>query len=175
MFIIEKESILERVIIFCNILKKNFFEKTTKINTISFNNKLANLCQKKNKVLIFYYQRIISIIQQIEKKDRFSSIILFIFKLAIRDTVIRTFVRDLTDSNINIEIIYTVVAIDRSLKSIYNLIEKMYCIKIEIKKFQKKKFKNKKLDFYCILVQKTISKIQLDLFITIYQSQFFEI
>ncbi len=44
----------------------------------------------------------------------------------------------------------------------------MQYIKIKIKKLQKKKFKNKKLNFYYILVQKTILKTQLNLLITIY-------
>ena len=43
LFIIDKKFTLERIIIFCNILKKNFFKKITKVSTISFNNKLANL------------------------------------------------------------------------------------------------------------------------------------
>lgn len=52
LFIIDKNFILKRIIIFCNILKKNFLKKITKVNTIFFNNKLANLRQQKNKTLV---------------------------------------------------------------------------------------------------------------------------
>ena len=92
-------------------------------------------------------------------------------KSTILDTIIRAFVKDLTNANIKLKITRTIIAIDRSLKVTYNLIEKIQRTKIKINKFQEKKFKNKKLDFYRILVQKTISKTQLNLFITIYQSQ----
>jgi len=89
-------------------------------------------------------------------------------KSTILDTIIRAFVKDLTNANIKLKIIRTIIAIDRLLKVTYNLVEKIQYTKIKIEKFQEKKFKNKKLDFYRILVQKTISKTQLNLFITIY-------
>jgi len=54
-FIINKKFTLKRIIIFCNIFKKNFFKKITKVNIINFNNKLANLRQQKNETLILYY------------------------------------------------------------------------------------------------------------------------
>ncbi len=53
--IINKKFILEKIIIFCNIFKKSFFKKITKISTINFNNKLVDFRQQRNKILIFYY------------------------------------------------------------------------------------------------------------------------
>jgi len=55
LFIIDKNFILKRIVIFCNILKKNFLKKITKVNIVNFNNKLANLRQQKNKTLVLYY------------------------------------------------------------------------------------------------------------------------
>jgi len=60
--------------------------------------------------------------------------IYFILKLIIFNIIIRIFVKDLTNINIRLKITRTIIAIDRLLKIIYNIIEKTRYTKIKIKK-----------------------------------------
>jgi len=61
--------------------------------------------------------------QRIKKKNRFLIIIFFTLKLIIFNIIIQTFVRALTNANIKLKIIRTIIIIDRLLKVIYNLIK----------------------------------------------------
>lgn len=51
------------------ILKEDFLEKIIRLSTMSFNNELADLRQRENEALTFYYRRMTFMMQRVEAKD----------------------------------------------------------------------------------------------------------
>ena len=163
--------IVEIIINLKKIFKKNFSSKFVKINFISFDVKFNEFNQWIDELFLTYYQRVIIIMQKIKIKNRIVNInivSLNLLKSIILNIIIKVFIKSLMNNNVRRETTRKLTFINRLLKFVYNLTKKTRRIKLKIKKFLNKNFKNKKLKFYRDLMQKIISKTQLNFMITSY-------
>ena len=111
----------------------------------------------------------IFMMQRIDDKNRFFTIVFNILKSIMFDIIMKTFIKNIIDSNVKKKTIKKLTTIDRFLKITYNFAKKIKRIKLEIKKQMNEKFKIKELKFYKTLTQKFMFLIQLKSFMIFYQ------
>ena len=120
-----------------------------------------NLRQKNDEILMFYYKRIAFIMFQIEARDR-DIVSLIQTKSILLNTVIRIFVREISDRYVQIEAFRHLTKSDRSLRDIYAAAKKTNRNKNVIKKLVDEESKIKKLNYLRSYVLKTMIKTQLN-------------
>ena len=76
----------------------------------------------------------------------------------ILDIILRSFIRDINDHEIRKKVTRNIIIINRSLRFVYNLIEKTRRINMKIQKLIEEKNKSNELLFYKSLVKKNLSK-----------------
>ncbi len=159
-------------IIFCD----RFSSRVVEVILISIDVELAELKQKSDETLTFYYKRVISLMQRVDVRDRSSSIshaeefTLSSLKSVMLDIILRAFIRDLIDSEIRREVTRDMTSSDRSLKTIYQLIEKARRTNIEIQKLYDEKVRQNELFFYRELAQQSLSQTKIETMLTQYHS-----
>ncbi len=138
---------------------------------------LVELKQKSDEILASYYKRVTSLMQRIDARDRsqsslahVSDFILFSLESVMLDIILRAFIRELFDSEIRRETTRDMISSNRSLKTIYQLIEKARRINIEIQKLYEKEIRQNKLSFYRDLTQQFIFQIKIEIMLTQYHS-----
>ena len=159
------------VISFKSLLCERFFSKIVEIISVSFDVKLTELRQRDDEFLADYYKRIISLMQRIDAKNKFvfaATIILILLESVMLNIILRAFIKNLFDSKIRKKVIKNMISSNRSLRTIYQLIEKIRRINIEIKKLFDKKFKYDELSFYKNLAQRNLSRHQIEILLTEY-------
>jgi hypothetical protein len=114
--------------------------------------------------------------QRVDARDRFVQnlyafeFILFFLKSIMLNIILRTFVRELFESEIRREATREMISSDRSLKIIYQLIEKTRRINIEIQKLYDEKVRQNELSFYRELAQQSLSQAKIEAMLTQYHS-----
>ena len=155
------------------LLCERFFNKIIKVQLTFFDVKLNELRQKSNESLIAYYKRIINLMYRVEIKNRsiFTSIDINIFsllKFAILNTILRVFIKKLLNSKIRKKATRNIINLNKSLRSIYQLIEKTRRINFEIQKLFDEKLKLNELFFYKQLIMKNLSRTKINILLTQY-------
>ena len=120
-----------------------------------------NLRQKNDEILMFYYKRVAFIMFQIKARNR-DIISLIQTKSILLNTVIRVFVRKISDRYVQIEAFRHLTKSDRSLRDIYAAAKKTNRNKNVIKKLIDEEFKIKKLNYLRSYVLKIMIKTQLN-------------
>jgi len=137
------------------LLCKRFSSKAIEISFISFDVKLFELRQRSDEALVIFYKRVTSLMQHVEAKDKsaFSSFTTFtLLKSAMLNIILRVFIKKISNHIVQREVIRSMTAINKSLKSIYNLAEKARWMNLKIQKLFNEKVKSKKLIFYKKLI-----------------------
>ena len=94
-------------------------------------------------------------------KNKFIAMFVAAFSLlesTILDIILRSFIRDINDHEIRKKVTRNIIIINRSLRFVYNLIEKTRRINMKIQKLIEEKNKSNELLFYKSLVKKNLSK-----------------
>jgi hypothetical protein len=78
------------------------------------------------------------------------------------DTVLRAFIRGITDEEVRHSALRLMVSPDRSLLGVYNAAEEARRAKFELQKFREKERRLKDLEFYRGLVQRNMSSHQIE-------------
>ncbi len=153
------------------LLCKRFSSKAIEISFISFNVELFKLQQCSDEALIIFYKRVTNLMQHVKAKDKstFNSFtILTLLKSAMLNIILRAFIKKISNHIIQRKVIKSMTATDKSLKSIYNLVEKVRWMNLKIQKLFNEKVKLKKLIFYKKLIQKNMFKVQINVLLISY-------
>jgi hypothetical protein len=86
------------------------------------------------------------------------------------NTILRAFIKGISDHAVQREATRGMTASDRSLKSIYNLVEEARRTNLEIQKLFEEEVKSKELIFYKDLAERNMSKSQIDALMTAFHS-----
>ena len=140
--------------------------KSIEVSLISFNTKLLELKQY-NESLIAYYKRLTILIQHIKARDRPSKITeviptLSMLEAAILESIMKAFLRGLSDPDVRREAIRGLASPNRSLLGIYNLADEARRTKSAVQKLNDEERQSRENEILRSLVQKTISKDQLN-------------
>ena len=130
------------------LLCERFSSKAIEVTSVFFDVELSELKQRSDESLIAYYKRVINLMQRVEIKDRASIITLILLESIMLNIILRVFIRDLFDSEIRKKTTRDMTSSDKSLKIIYQLIEKARRINLKIQKLFDEKFKQDELIFY---------------------------
>ena len=153
------------------LLYERFPTVTEEITTlILFNIKLAKLYQKPYESLSAYYNRAIKLLKRVGTKDRTPSIYLLVAESTLLDTILRVFLTRISDIEVRREATRDIELSNRSLNSIYTLAEEARRTNIELRKLREEEIKANKLIFYQNLTERNISKNQIEVLITSYNS-----
>ncbi len=153
------------------LLCKRFSFKAIEISFISFNVELFKLQQHSDEALVIFYKQVTNLMQHVEAKDKltFSSFIIFtLLKSAMLNIILWTFIKRILNHIVQRKVIRNMIATDKSLKSIYNLAEKVRWMNSKIQKLFNEKVKLKELIFYKKLIQKNMFKAQINILLTLY-------
>ena len=159
---------------FRNLLCERFPTKSSEVSTISFDTELSELKQH-NESLSAYYKRLLAMMQRVGARDRptqvsESSPMLSMLEEAMLESVMKAFLRGLADPDVRREATRAVAAPDRSLRGAYTLAEEARRTKAEIQKLNDEEYKTKENELLRSIVQKTMSKSQLDNLVSSYQA-----
>ncbi len=159
--------------LFCD----RFSSRVVEIVSVSIDVELVELKQKSDETLVSYYKRMTSLMQRVDARNRsisssshLSESILFSLKSAMLNIILRTFIRELFELEIRREAIRDMISSDRSLKIIYQLIEKTRRINIEIQKLYDEEVRQNELSFYRELTQQSLSQTKIEVMLTQYHS-----
>jgi hypothetical protein len=165
--------------LFCD----RFSSRVVEIVSVLIDVELIELKQKSNEILTSYYKRMTSLMQRVDARDRsvsssfthlFEST-LFSLKSIMLNIILRAFIRELFESKIRREAIRDMISSDRSLRIIYQLIEKTRRINIEIQKLYDEEVRQNELSFYRKLIQQSLSQIKIEIMLTQYHSNRFRL
>jgi hypothetical protein len=143
---------------------------------MSIDVELAELKQKFDEILTFYYKRMTSLMQRVDARDRSvqnshaSEFTLSFLESAMLNIILRAFIRELVDSEIRRKTTRNMISSDRFLKTIYQLVEKTRRINIEIQKLYEKEIRQNEFSFYRDLAQQFISQVKIETMLTQYHS-----
>ncbi len=154
-------------------LRLRFPTKAVEISPIPFDVELSELRQRSDEALVSFNKRVTSLMQRVGAKDRpalTSSTTLTLLESAMLDTILRAFIKGISDHTVQREATRGMAATDRSLKSIYNLAEEARRTNLEIQKLFEEEIKSKELIFYKDLAERNMSKSQIDALMTAYHS-----
>ncbi len=168
-----KEPTAQDLANFKSLLCERFPTKAVEIFLISFDVELSELHQRSDETLASFYKRVTSLMQRVGAKDRpalTSSTTLTLLESAMLDTILRAFIKGISDHIVQREATRGMAAADRSLKSIYNLAEEARRTNLEIQKLFEEEVKSKELVFYKDLAERNMSKSQIDALMTAYHS-----
>ncbi len=160
--------------VFRSLFCDRFLSRVVEIMLISIDVKLTELRQKSNETLVFYYKRVTELMQRVDARDRSNlhadEFILSSLKSVMLNTILRAFIRELSDSEIRREAIRDMISSNRSLKTIYQLTKETRRINIEIQKLYEKEIRQNELSFYRDLTQQFISQTKIEIMLTQYHS-----
>ena len=158
------------------LLCERFPSKAIEITPIPLDLELSDLHQNKDEPLSAYYQRVVSLMQRVGAKDR--SLVqlpvdstLTTLESTMLDTILRAFIRGISDIKIRQEATRGMASANRSLKNIYLLAEEARRTSLEIQKLFDEEIRSDELSFYKSLAQQNLSKTQIDSLLTAYQAK----
>ncbi len=150
---------------FRTVFCEAFPSREIEASPIPFEVELAELHQRPNEALSAYYKRVSALMKGVGAKDRPASTPaspgLSPLESAFLDTVLRAFIRGLTDQEIRKEATRGMAQADRSLLGIYSLAEEARRTSLEIQKLLDEEAKTDELQFYKSLVQKNLPQQQV--------------
>ena len=155
--------------LFCD----RFPSKIVELTPVSFDVELAELNQRSDEPLLTYYKRVTNIMQRVGAKDRSaspSSAPLTILESAMLDTILRAFIRGLNNQDISREATRGMASAERSLRNIYTLADEARRTQEEIDRLQLEQSKTKEIEMLKSLLEKTMSKAQLEGLISSYRA-----
>lgn len=157
---------------FKSLICEKFPSKAIEVAAIPFDVEISELRQRSDEALSAYYKRVCNLMQRVGTRDRSTAThsTLTVLESTMLDTILRAFVRGLSDNNIRKEATRGMAATDRSLKSIYNLAEEARRSNLEVQKLFEEEFKHDELEFYKSLAQKNLQKHQIEALLTSYHA-----
>ena len=113
---------------------------------------------------------------KINARDRLSLTVvkilfLILMKSAVLKMMIKVFVRELMNEDIQLRVIEDLITSNKLLRNVYFLAETARKIKIKLKKMIDEREKLRKLQFYKSLIQKNMFRTQIETFFTIYDKK----
>ena len=123
-------------ILLCN----RFSFQIEKVTTLSTKIELYEFKQSNEKFLISYYKRIAIHMQRINAKNRIinANISLIVLKIYILNTILKTFIKEISNSKIKKKTIKKIMTTNRFLTNVYQLTKKIKKTRVKIRKFKKK-------------------------------------
>ena len=170
----QPNSTLDTVSKFKTLFTEKYPLQFTEIAPISFNNEVADLKQKDEKALLVYYKWASDLLIRVETKDRLrhhSEIVsLSSLKSAMLDTVLKSFIWGIQDTDIRKEALQELVMPEQSLQGIYTLAEEVRRVKIKLCKLMNEDAKSCQLAFYKLLAEQNMPAHQLKSLMVSYNS-----
>jgi hypothetical protein len=164
-----EEPTIQDLANFKSLLCERFPTKAVEISPIPFDVELSELRQRSDEALVSFYKRVTSLMQRVGAKDRpalTSSTTLTLLESAMLNTILRAFIKGISDHTVQKEATRGMTATDRSLKSVYNLAEEARRTNLEIQKLFEEEMKSKELIFYKDLAERNMPKSQIDALMT---------
>ena len=157
---------------FRGLLCERFPSKSSEISNTTFEAELTELKQQ-DESLSAYYKRVTSMMQRVGAKDRAlpGAIPITPLESAMLDTIMRAFLKGLSDPDVRREATRGLASIDKSLRGVYALAEESRLTKLEVSKLVAEDFKSQELEMLRSVVQKTIPKSQFDSMVSAYQAK----
>ena len=164
----------ESVKTFRSLLIARFPMKTTEVSSTSFDTELSELRQQ-DESLAAYYKRLTVLMQHVGARDRPSKTTkadppLQMLEAAMLESIMKAFLRGLSDPDVRREATRGLAVPERSLLGLYNLADEARRTKAAVQKLDEEERKSKENDVLRALVQKTMSKDQLDSLVSSFQT-----
>ena len=160
---------------FKSLFCERFPSKAVEVTPIPFDVELSELRQRTDEPLNAYYKRVTNLMQRVGAKDRPaatpSTSTLTLLESAMLDTILRSFIRGLSDPETRKEATRGMASSERSLRSIYQLAEEARRTNIEVKKLFEEELKQDELTFYKQLAQRNLGKHQIETLLTSYHAE----
>ena len=155
------------------LLCDRFSFQAEKVTILSTKIELYEFKQSDKESLIAYYKRVTIHMQKIDARDRVvdANTFLIVLKVYILDTILRVFIKEISDSKIKKKTIKRMMTTNRSLTKIYQLAKKVRRTRVKIRKFKKKKIHLLKFVFFKEMIQNNLSSQQLKTFYTFYHNK----
>ena len=134
---------------------ERFPSKVMELSLVPFDIEITELHQRTGESITIYYKRVINIILRVSIKDRLvppTINTLGSLKAIILNTILKAFIKGLTDYKIRKEATRGIASIDRSLLIIYNLAKEARRTNTKIKKLYNKESRSDELAFYKNLI-----------------------
>lgn len=147
---------------------ERFPAKAVEVTPIPFNVELAELQQRTDEPLSSYYKRVTSLMQRVSAKDRATGTRLSLLESAMLDSIIRAFVKGITDHTIRQEAARSIASNDKSLRNIYNVAEETRRTNIEVQKLLEEGLRADELGFYKQLAESNMPKQKISTLLTSY-------
>ena len=151
---------------FRSLLCARFPMKSSEVSSISFDTELSELKQH-DESLAAYYKRLTVLMQHVGARDRPSQPTdanppLSMLEAAMLESIMKAFLRGLSDPDVRREATRGLASPERSLAGIYNLADEARRTKSAVQKLDEEERKTRENEILRTLVQKTMSKDQLD-------------
>lgn len=144
------------------LLCERFPSKAAELSPVPFDVELAELRQKVDESLANYYKRTLNLITRHGGRDRPANTTLGNWEAATLDTVLRAFIRGISDLDVRREATKGMSMSERSLKSVYTLAEEARRTNQDIQKMLEEELKADELTFYKTLAERNLSKHKID-------------
>ena len=158
---------------FRSLLCERFPAKSSEVATVSFNTELSELKQQ-DESLSAYYERVSAMMQRVGARDRPHSQTpgtqLTLLEEAMLDNIMRSFLKGLADPDVCREATRGLASVDSSLRGIYMLAEQARRTKEEFSRLEKEQFKSRENEMLRSIIEKTMSKDQLDSLVSSFQT-----
>ena len=158
---------------FRSLLCERFPAKSTEVAPVSFNTELSELKQQ-DESLSAYYERVSAMMQRVGARDRPHSQApgtqLTLLEEAMLDNIMRSFLKGLADPDVCREATRGLASVDSSLRGIYMLAEQARRTKEEFSRLEKEQFKSRENEMLRSIIEKTMSKDQLDSLVSSFQT-----
>lgn len=160
----------ETVDSFKALLCDRFPSRIVEVVPVPFDVELSELKQKEDESLASFYKRVLSLMQRVGARDRpiAGSTALTILESSMLDMILRAFIRGINDLEVRKETIRGMIAIDRSLKNIYQLAEEAKRTNLELQNLHDEELRHAELDFYKELVQRNLPPQQIEAMLKVY-------
>ena len=159
---------------FRSLLSARFPMKSAEVSSVSFDTELSELKQH-DESLAAYYKRLTVLMQHVGARDRpyqptDANPPLSLLEAAMLESIMKAFLRGLSDPDVRREATRGLATPDRSLQGIYNLADEARRTKSAVQKLDEEEHKAKENEILRSLVQKTMSKDQLDSLVASFQT-----
>ena len=168
------EPTYDAVRAFKSLLCARFPMKSAEVSSISFDTELSELKQQ-DESLAAYYKRLTVLMQHVGARDRPSHPSdadppLTMLEAAMLESIMKAFLRGLSDSDVRREATRGLASPTRSLLGVYNLADEARRTKSAVEKLNEEEHKARENEILRSLVQKTMSKEQLDSLVSSFQT-----
>ncbi len=159
---------------FRSLLCARFPMKSAEVSSISFDTELSELKQH-DESLAAYYKRLTVLMQHVGARDRPSPPTdanppLSMLEAAMLESIMKAFLRGLSDPDVRREATRGLASPERSLLGVYNLADEARRTKSAVQKLDDEEHKARENEILRSLVEKTMSKAQLDSLVSSFQT-----